>query len=296
MKTVMSQCKKRLIEAVQYQYFRNCSSLNILQHKRYIRTTNLYMYYVLANSKGVRTKSILGWTQTSNLVLTLNKRKIYFVYVQMYQNVKNTWGYLISMTYRRRNCEKSSSFKWSWLSWICFPHNLFTFSWTQRGARSEGWFTCSGRGLSRRRITLASPRTPIWPFGSVAMLYPSDKATTESLLPESMAPSECLMARQVWWQPAGEKGRSGRRNLILSAHTWADEDDGNASPSRIGNLYPTTKRGMHTYSRLCLFWGMLKVPIISKRTHLPWELKGLKFSMETLSWNKNENKNRFLSK
>ena len=178
-----------------------------------------------------------------------------------------------------------------------FPHNLFTFSWTQ-----TGWFTCSGRGLSRRRITLASLRTPIWPFGSVAMLYPSDKATTESLLPESMAPGECLMARQVWWQPAREKGRSGRRNLILSAHTWADEDDGNASPSRIENLYPTTKRGMGKcksciHIHVCVYFGgMLKVPIISKRTHLPWELKRLKFSMETLSWNKNENKNRFLSK
>ena len=111
--------QKRLIEAVQYQYFWNCSSLNILQHKRYIRTTNLYVYCVKANSKDLG-QSILGWSQTSNLVLTLNKRKIYFVYVQMYQNVKNTWGYLISMTYRRRNCEKSSSFKWSWLSWICF--------------------------------------------------------------------------------------------------------------------------------------------------------------------------------
>ena len=192
MKTVMSQCKKRLIEAVQYQYFRNCSSLNILQHKRYIRTTNLYVYCVLANSKGVRTKSILGWTQTSSSVLMLHKGKIYFVFVQMYQNVKNTWGYLISMTYRRRNCEKSSSFKWSWLSWICF-HTTCSLSVERKEepvakvgshAAGEG---CLGGGLLS-----ASPRMPIWPFGSVAMLYPSDKATTESLLPESMAPGECL--------------------------------------------------------------------------------------------------------
>ena len=185
-----------------------------------------------------------GELKHRHLVLMLNKRKIYFVFVLMYQNVKNTWGYLISMTYRRRNCEKSSPFKSSWLSWICFPHNLFTFSWTQRGARSEGWFTCSGRGLSRRRITLASPRTPIWPFGSVAMLYPCDKATTESLLQESMAPGECLMARQVWWQPAGEKGRSGRRNLILSAHTWADEDDGDAFPFKDWEPLPYHQKGV----------------------------------------------------
>ena len=174
------------------------------------------------NSKAAREKSLVRWTQTSTSTLTLKKGKSDLFLYQMCQNGENIWRYLISTTYPRNICEKSSFFKSSWLSRICFPHNLFTFSWTERGDRGESRFTYSERGLSWRRITVASPRVPMWTFGSAVRLYPSDKATTESLLPESMAPGECLMSRQVWWQPAGEKGRPGRRNLILSAHTWVD--------------------------------------------------------------------------